>query len=152
MGWFSPPTRREISLLLFSFTVFVFAYNIDITLSPHNLVFRKLGLSSSSVIGKDGRRPPGWRDRLEDEIFGEWRWEEGHVAGEGPDRRRERGTDRYGAQWLGRNEIGDVVGEIYGTTTADNAILRWGDDVPITTMVRHVPGQQSRLPRELAPN
>src|SRR5438477_11201379 len=120
MGWLSPPTRREISLLLFSFTVFIFAYNLDITLSPHNIVFRNLGLAGSSVIGKDGRRPPGWRDRLENAIFGEWRWEEGHVAGEGPDRRREKGTDRYGAQWLGRVEIGDVANEVYGTTTTDD--------------------------------
>jgi hypothetical protein len=140
MGWLSLPNRRELSLLLFSLTVFILAYNLDITLSPHNAVFRRLGLVNSAIIGKDGRRPPGWRDGLENVIFGEWRWDEGHVAGDGAERSREKGTDRYGAQWLGLDEVGPVNGEVFGKTTADDVVVRWSDDVPTAVLVKHVPG------------
>ena len=146
MGWFSLPNRREISLLLFSLAVFIFSYNLGTNLSPHSAVFRKLGLAGSSVIGNDGRRPPGLRDKLENAIFGEWRWDQGHIAGDGAERSKEKGPDLYGAQWLASRDIDVVGGEMFGTTTADEAGLFWGNSVPITTLVKHVPGQlQARL-------
>jgi|ERR1700722_6017709 len=137
LGWLSPPTRREITLVLFSLSIFIFAYNLDVTLSPHNAVFRRLGLSSTSVISQDGRRPPGWRDRLEDIIFGDWPWDEGHVSGDGAERAMRKGSNRYGAQWMGKNETGPVHGE----DIASDVLNRWGDQVPTTTLIKHVPGE-----------
>jgi hypothetical protein len=145
-SWIAPPTRREITLVLFSLTVFIFAYNLDVTLTPHNAVFRKLGLASSSVIGKDGRRPSGWRDRLEDVIFGDWPWDEGHVSGDGAERSVVKGSNRYHAQWLGRGKTGPVGGSIYGDDKASDVINRWGNDVPTTEMIKHVPGEFIQQP------
>jgi hypothetical protein len=92
------------------------------------------------VIGKDGRRPPGWRDRLEDVIFGEWRWDEGHVSGDGAERSMEKGGNRYGAQWLERRASVEVSGLVYGEDRANDVIDRWEENVPHTTLVKHVPG------------
>ena len=82
-GWTSPPTRRELTLILFCVTIFIVAFNASTTL-------RLIGLDPSSLvsfspspapIGLDGRRLEGYRDRLENEIFGEWDWEPGKIAG-----------------------------------------------------------------------
>ena len=61
-------------------TVFIVGYNV--TTSLH-----LVGIDSSSVssrpapIGTDVRRIEGYRDRSENDIFGEWDWEPGHNAG-----------------------------------------------------------------------
>jgi hypothetical protein len=143
-GWLSPPTRREITLVLFSLSIFIFAYNLDVTLSPHNAVFRKLGLASSSVIGKDGRRPSGWRDRLEDVIFGDWPWDDGHVSGDGSERSMAKGTNKYDAQWLAKKAT-VVRGKVYGEDTTSDVINRWEDKVPTATLVQHVPGESKLI-------
>jgi hypothetical protein len=139
-GWLAPPTRREISLVLFSLSVFIFAYNLDVTLSPDNTVLRNLGLTSS-VIGKDGRRLPGWRDRLENVIFGDWPWDEGHISGDGSERSTEKGSNRYRAQWLGRRTVGPIGGDIFGDDKVNEVITTWGGQVPTTAIVKHVPGE-----------
>lgn len=105
----SPPTRREITLVIFSLTVFVLSYNLETSLrvvgvSPAKLTSTYLGTFHSlsllhrcvltcvlpDIIGaviqdpgfeKDGRRPKAWRDDLEKLIAGEWAWEDGQIAG-----------------------------------------------------------------------
>jgi hypothetical protein len=136
MKWTAPPDRREITLVLFTLTVFILSYNLDSSLQLLGL--SKLGLGGAIGIDKDGRKPPRWRDSLEDTVFGEWAWDEGHVAGNGAERSQEKGTGRYGAQWIGRSETGDVSGAIFGETSA-NDVLDWWDAVPRTQLVKHTP-------------
>ena len=150
MSWRSPPSRRELTLILFSLSVFILFYNLDTSFrllgvdpaATQSALMSKLGFKKG-IIGTDGRRPPGWRDPLEGEIFGEWGWEEGQVAGDGAERQKTKGEDgdRYGAIWLGK----DVTGagekqEIFGDGTAGDAYVYWGDQVPETKVIKHVPG------------
>ncbi|KAH8987841.1 hypothetical protein EDB92DRAFT_2115927 [Lactarius akahatsu] len=154
--WTSSPTRRELTLLLFCVTVFIVAYNSSTSL-------RLVGFNSSSLtsrpipIGPDGRRPEGYRDGLENEIFGEWDWEPGHIAAVkeaesarvmhgktygNPDAYlRGEGQSGEQAMWLqgvGEGRYGQ--GEGLGSTSVNDDLVRWGEDVPTTQLLRHVPG------------
>ena len=161
--WISPPTRRELTLLLFCPTLFIVAFNASSS-------FRLIGLDSSAFIpfsshptpiGLDGRRLEGHRDRLEAEIFGEWEWEPGRIAGikeaestrllhgrsYGHPDAYLRGEGRSGEQamWLrglgdGRYDRGEVE---LGSTSVNDDFVRWGEDVPRTMLVQHVPGTSS---------
>ncbi|KZP18125.1 hypothetical protein FIBSPDRAFT_829640 [Athelia psychrophila] len=148
MTWRAAPTRREITLVLFSLTVFILFYNLDTSfrllgvdpVASQSALLNKFGLSKS-IIGPDGRRPPGWRDPLENEIFGEWGWEQGQVAGDGAEREKIKGADKHGALWMGKAKTG--AGEdqlIFGDGQASNAFTNWGDNVPQSRLVKHVPG------------
>lgn len=151
MSWRSLPSRREITLVLFALTVFILFYNLDVSVrlvgvdpaSSETALLSKLGLKKG-IIGTDGRRPPGWRDPLEGEIFGEWGWEEGQVAGSGAERQKSKGEvegDKYGAIWLGQAKTGEgEKQEIFGEGKAGDAFVYWGDQVPETKVVKHVPG------------
>src|SRR5260370_18336933 len=81
-GWTSAQTRREFPLLLLCVTIFIVAFNASTTLrliglNPSSLISFS---SSPAPIGLDGRRLEGYRDRWENEIFGEWEWEPGRIA------------------------------------------------------------------------
>lgn len=168
-GWTSPPTRRELTLLLFCVTIFIVAYNASTSL-------RLIGLHSSSLlpfssrpvpIGPDGRRPEGYRDRLENEIFGEWDWEPGHIATvkevesarvmhgktySHPDAYiRGAGLTGEQAMWLqgvGEGHYGQ--GEGLGSASMNDGLVRWFEDVPRTQLKQHVPGESSALLRGLS--
>ncbi|KAL6302988.1 hypothetical protein BKA93DRAFT_364114 [Sparassis latifolia] len=152
-SWFSPPTRRELTLLLFSLSIFVLAYNLESSLHfvgvhPEKSAYLStIGLSAKDPgFDPDGRRPKEWRDDLEALIFGNWQWEEGKVSGV-----------EHGAVGLG---LGDAA--IYGGASGRKAsrsagkedwgvgvnkgvsvheqFVRWGPDVPVTKALAHVPG------------
>ncbi|KAG6830113.1 hypothetical protein H0H92_002162 [Tricholoma furcatifolium] len=146
-SWTAPPDRRETQLLVFAFCAFFLAYNFDNSLrlfgfdpaTTHGTLLRTLGLGSSKVIASDGRRPPGWRDSLENEIYGQWAWEEDEVAGDGAERSQQVGG-KHGAAWLGRKIVGEVNGGSLGQSTVNDGFMRWGEEIPQSKLVRHVPG------------
>jgi hypothetical protein len=161
-GWTLPPTRRELTLLLFCVTVFIVAFNASTTLRLLGLDLSSLtSLSSSSAqLGLDGRRLEGYRDRLENEIFGEWEWEPGHIAGvkdaestrllhgkpHGHPDAYLRGEGLTGEQtmWLlGLGEGRFINGEGLGSTSVNDEFVRWGEDVPRTELRQHTPGTSS---------
>ncbi|KAJ7185634.1 hypothetical protein C8R46DRAFT_982339 [Mycena filopes] len=151
--WTAPPTRREVSLFIFSLTVFALAYNVDSSVRLQQLQ-RSLGLAVGGVgggpIGADGRRAASVGDALEDAIYGAWRWDAGEIAGDGEERRQAKGVGRHGAMWVERREVQEsaLLGKVEGTDkskgwgqpTVEEAFWRWGEDVPRTSMVNHVPG------------
>jgi len=167
-NWTAPPTRREVTIILFSVTLFVLAYNIDASL--HLLGFDgstsllPFGHQRAAPIGPDGRRLEAFRDGLEDEIVGEWDWDEGRIAGvkaaeetriKDGGKGKSWGTsrpqgDRYvhgegltgkNAIWLqGVGQSAYARGDGLGSTTVNDDFVRWGDDIPQTTLVTHVPG------------
>ncbi|KAI0278082.1 hypothetical protein BGY98DRAFT_934005 [Russula aff. rugulosa BPL654] len=150
-GWTSPPTRRELTLILFCVTIFIVAFNASTTLrliglDPSSLISFS---SSPAPIGLDGRRLEGYRDRLENEIFGEWDWEPGKIAGikdaepHGHPDAYLYGEGKTGEQamWLlGVGEGRYINGEGLGTTSVNDEVVRWGEDVPRTELRQHVPG------------
>ena len=116
MRWLAPPDRREITLIIFSICTYFLAYNFETSLrlfgidpvASQGAFFRKIGLGKTKLIGNDGRKPPGWRDALETEIFGDWRWDENHIAGDGEERSQSSGNGRHGATWIGSKAAGDL--------------------------------------------
>jgi len=158
-GWTVPPTRRELTLLLFCATIFIIAFNATTTLRLMGVDPSSLTSFSSSPVrlGLDGRRLEGYRDRLENEIFGEWEWEPGHIAGvkdaestrllhgkpHGHPDAYVRGEGRNGKQamWLlGVGEGQYISGEGLGLTSVNDGFVRWGEDVPRTELRQHTPG------------
>lgn len=163
-GWTLPPTRREFTLSLFCVTIFIVAFNASTTLRLLGLDPTSLTSFSSSPapLGLDGRRLEGYRDRLENEIFGEWDWEAGHVAG-AKDAESSRllhgkshshpdayvhGEGESGEQsmWLlGVGEGQYINAEGLGSTSVNDEFVCWGEDVPRTELRQHAPGTSSLL-------
>lgn len=122
--WIAPPTRREITLVLFALTVFIISFNLNSSLQVIGLKptasLQKFGLGSDPGLDPDGRKPQAYRDDLENLIFGEWIWEEGHVAG-------------VDAKHFTPHK------HLPGPPIHDELLL-WGDDRPVSKLVKHVPG------------
>jgi hypothetical protein len=159
VDWTSPPTRRELTLLLFCVTVFIVGYNVTTSL-------RLIGIDSSIIlpfsshpapIGTDGRKIEGHRDPLENEIFGEWDWDHGHIAGVkeaessrllngkpyGHPDAYIRGDGQSGEQAMWLQGVGEgrfMLGEGLGSTSVNDEFVRWNEDVPRTEVRQHVPG------------
>jgi hypothetical protein len=144
MRWTDPPTRREVTLVLFGITVFVLAFNLDnslrlVGLDPvitEGAVLRKLGYPSThDEIGIDGRKPSMLDDPLEKQIFGDWEWKEGFVSGDGSEGHQVKGDEKYGASWKNPKEV--VIPNT--GRRASEPLERWW--TPPTTEVRkHVRG------------
>ncbi|KAI8976570.1 hypothetical protein BD414DRAFT_445988 [Trametes punicea] len=156
-SWTSPPTRREITLLLFSLTIFVLSYNLEASLGIVGVHPQKLTSSYLSSIGlgtkdpgfdPDGRRPKEWRDKLEDLIVGDWEWREGEVSGVARDSSAASGTGRTamiynfgGNKKAKRGSRKEDRGVSLSTgVTVKDQFVKWGKDVPQTSVVAHAPG------------
>ncbi|KAI0346445.1 hypothetical protein BDW22DRAFT_1322917 [Trametopsis cervina] len=162
-NWLAPPSRREVTLLIFSLTVFVLSYNLETSLrlvgvNPSKLSSSYLGaycLYMCAVLKdpgfeRDGRRPQAWRDDLENIIAGDWVWEEGEIAGVN---RGQVGVDigagttqrtiynvgkKYKAsRSAGRRDPGIGLEE---GTTIDDQHLHLDGEIPETSTVAHIPG------------
>ncbi|TFY65221.1 hypothetical protein EVJ58_g2103 [Rhodofomes roseus] len=154
-GWLYPPTRREVTLVLFSLTVFILSFNLQASLQLVGVKPAKLSGSYLSAIGlgaqdpgydRNGRRPKEWRDALENMISGEWEWEEGKVAAvasttaAGP-----VGTAAIYNAEAGKGP-GRGAGNAHGGIGVSNGVsprqqlVRWENEVPIARAVTHVPG------------
>lgn len=124
--WTTAPTRREITLVLFSLIVFIISFNLNASLRVIGLQptgpLKKFGLGSDPGFDPDGRRPQAFRDDLENLIFGDWKWEEGQVAGV-----ESKQTKPPSSQWLHGSPI-------YKEFT------NWGNERPISKLVAHAPG------------
>lgn len=154
MTWFSLPDRRELTLILFSLTVYLISYNIDTSLTLLGLnpsategaVLTRLGLGGTKYIDSDGRKPEGWRDALEEQAYGKWTWDTGHVAGDGSERSQTKGMGRHGAMWVSKRMPGATTSSFLGLSTVDQALLWWHDDLPVTKLVKHAPGTYTSTP------
>jgi hypothetical protein len=158
-GWAAPPTRRELLVLLFSVSIFICAYNADVIFTLFNLSYRPYSPFAPArppPIGPDGRKPESYRDALEDEIFGTWDWESGRIAGvETAEMARVKGENEEGEKYIhGEGETGLLAlwlqgvgrGEYttdsrLGSTTVNDEFVRWGENVPRTKVLFHIPGK-----------
>ncbi|KZT23705.1 hypothetical protein NEOLEDRAFT_1179922 [Neolentinus lepideus HHB14362 ss-1] len=159
MTWLAPPTRREVSLVLFCLTAFILGYNLEVSLSSVGLdasrraaISKRLGMGENQGFERDGRRPKAWRDQLEKDIVGDYEWREGEVMrtwGEGhewerygykfSDLRDEDITWKHAASVLGPQKgLEDVT--VVGPSNPDEGKLTWGIDMPTSRIVTHVPG------------
>ncbi|KAI0631216.1 hypothetical protein C8Q77DRAFT_1219359 [Trametes polyzona] len=156
-SWTAPPTRREITLLLFSLTIFVLSYNLEASLGIVGVRPQKLTASYLSSLGLgtkdpgydlDGRRPKEWRDDLEKLIAGDWEWREGEVSGVARGSASISGSGRTGMIYnfaankrnARRAQLEDRGVSLSTGVTVKDQFVKWGKDVPETTVVAHTPG------------
>lgn len=152
MRWTDAPTRRELSLILFSLVIFSLSYNLGTFFFLPEAASRRttaygvgllndfgFNVGGRNEIGPDGRRVSGGKDTLEDEIFGTW---DGAGAGAGGNVEGRLWAEdvskvgKYGAVWAG---TGDEKGR-RGDVTANEGFVRWERDIPVSKVVQHVPG------------
>ena len=137
MRWLALPERREIALVFISLVVYFVAYNFEMSVEflgidpvmTHRVVFGGLGLKT--LIGKDGRKPPGWRDALESDVYGDWNWDEGYTVSES----QLKVNGKYPASWERKDPIDGL--------TVNDALQRWERDIPKTQLLKHAPGSYS---------
>ncbi|KAI0642757.1 hypothetical protein C8Q79DRAFT_917243 [Trametes meyenii] len=156
-SWTTPPTRREITLLLFSLTIFVLSYNLEASLGIVGVRPQKLTSSYLSSLGlgakdpgfdPDGRRPKEWRDDLEKLIVGDWEWREGEVSGVARGSAAASGSGRTGMiyNFAGNKKVsrstqkGDRGVSLDTGVTVKDQFIKWGKDLPETKVVVHTPG------------
>lgn len=130
--WTAPPTRREFTLLLCAFTIFIISYNLNpslhvIGLSP-SASLQKLGLGSDPGFNPDGRRPEPFRDDAESLIFGDWDWVEGQVAGTPAGGQKEKATLQRQRSFH------------YTPASVNSQKVEWTKKHPKATLVKHIPG------------
>lgn len=174
-SWVAPPTRRELTLLIFSLTIFILSYNLETSLRMVGVKPPKAGSSPYlSAIGlgsndpgleRDGRRPLPYRDELERLITGNWDWRENDIAATDSTRgsfiqtvRGLKGEEAEGREHvviykapgvntamrsavgkMGKDALGVGIEKGKGVTVKEQ-MLKWGDNVPPTKVVAHVPG------------
>ena len=109
-----------------------------------------LGLGTKDPgFDADGRRPPQWRDKLEDLIVGDWDWREGEVSGVPRGRPTTSGSGRYGMIYdfgtnrrVGRasQHLEDGGVSLSAGVTVKDQFIKWGKEIPQTKFVAHTPG------------
>lgn len=142
MRWPAPPDRRELALVIFSLSIFTISYNLESSIQLLGLdpvrtqsVVNNFAFGRRNVIGSDGRKLKPWRDLLEDQMYGDWAWESGHIAGN--QKQQELGVDDiFDVMWQEQEHL-DVLPE----ESVNHAFRHWGEDVPTTTVLQHVPGE-----------
>ncbi|KAI6148542.1 hypothetical protein BKA82DRAFT_992367 [Pisolithus tinctorius] len=134
MAWYSLPTRREISIILFSLTIFVLFYNLESS-------FRQLRALQGWVaqgVSKESGSAAGvnW----EEELYGDWTLEELEVA-KNAEARHQEFVNNSTSLWGSRAQAStNSHPEIYGTVGVNDGYVHWGEELPTTTVVKHVPG------------
>lgn len=124
MPWYSPPTRREISLIFFSLTVFVLFYNLESS-------FTSSPLSGKWPTSQANSKGAGAKKDWDDVIYGDWTWEEVQVAENAQKQALDKPKFAVAASFRP---------QVFGSVGVNDGILDWGDDVPTTTVLKHVPG------------
>ncbi|KIJ15878.1 hypothetical protein PAXINDRAFT_114346 [Paxillus involutus ATCC 200175] len=133
MPWHSPPSRREISLTLFSITTFILFYNLESSFSHFGLPEEA---RAASRAGGKNSKPGSWRDAWEMEIYGDWTWEEQQVA---KNAQKNRIHGNASSSLEGAASV-SLQPQIFGTVGVNDGFVNWGDDIPTTSLVKHVPG------------
>ncbi|KAH7918675.1 hypothetical protein BV22DRAFT_1100231 [Leucogyrophana mollusca] len=144
MPWYSPPTRQEVTLILFCLTTFILFYNVESS-------FQYLGTdptNSEVLVGRLGLNKANHKlstsggDALEKEVFGEWEGHERRAASNGGGiRRRDVDEDKSAAFWIEKETVtASQKPEIFGNIAVDDGFFHWGAQVPQVTVVKHVPG------------
>ncbi|KAI6043916.1 hypothetical protein EDC04DRAFT_2646133 [Pisolithus marmoratus] len=134
MAWYSLPTRRETSIILFSFTIFVLFYNLESSFQQLRTLqgWVAHGVSKQSGVAGD----VNW----EEELYGDWTLEELQVA-KNAEVRYQEFVKNSASLWGSRERApANYHSEIYGTVGVNDGYIHWSEELPTTTVVKHVPG------------
>jgi len=154
MRWTDRPTRRELFLVLSALVVFSLSYNLaslstasSAVASPyiHFLFGTKPGLGGySRVILHDGQSFPS--DALDKIIFGTWNQSTASSSKTGSGSGRKKNAtvvvdEKYGAMWVEGREREEAAMVVRGGKgTVNDGFVRWEQDLPVSSLVWHVPG------------
>ncbi|EGN92868.1 hypothetical protein SERLA73DRAFT_190456 [Serpula lacrymans var. lacrymans S7.3] len=147
MPWYFFPSRRELTIILFSITTFIFFYNFQSTSElsdTHQSTSSQSSFFGGFRFGKDkqpgevgGDTDPSSKD-LEAEIFGDWSWEDDKLSGSEEKQRAKGGPGKHKA--INQTELLAQKQKIFGNVGLSDGYQYWGDDVPRTEVVKHIPG------------
>ncbi|KAJ3882812.1 hypothetical protein F5051DRAFT_244319 [Lentinula edodes] len=162
MRWLAPPTRRELTLLLFCSTVFTLAYNFENTLryvgfdaySTRGAILTRFGFTSANTVVatllKDGRKVGDLRDHTDNTII--WNGEDNKIIkiySESKGEYVEYGTIEAGQQlgvgahsamWISQARLEKLWPNRLTAKSVKEGFWRWNGDVPRTKLIRHLPG------------
>ncbi|KAJ3716808.1 hypothetical protein DFJ43DRAFT_1006600 [Lentinula guzmanii] len=159
MRWLAPPTRRELTLVLFCATVFTLAYNLENSLrfvgfdafSTRGALLTRFGFTpANTIVGtvlQDGRKTEEWRDELDDMII--WndevnnlhpQWKDSDVDYGSIDAGQPLGVGPHSAMWISKARLEELWPNRLAVKSVQEGFWRWNDDVPRTKLVRHFPG------------
>ncbi|KAF8830697.1 hypothetical protein HHX47_DHR2001029 [Lentinula edodes] len=162
MRWLAPPTRRELTLLLFCSTVFTLAYNFENTLryvgfdaySTRGALLTRFGFTpANTVVGTllgDGRKVGDLRDQMDNIII--WNGEDNKIIkiySESKGAYVEYGTIEAGqplgvgahsAMWISQARLEELWPNRLAAKSVKEGFWRWNEDVPRTKLIRHLPG------------
>jgi hypothetical protein len=119
MPWHSPPNRREVALALFSLTTFVLFYNLETSFTSRTTEANNKSADSSSV---------NW----DEVIYGNWTRQEQLVA--------ENAQKHPLLEESSDPTAVSFHAHVFGSVGVNDGILDWGDEIPTTTVLKHVPG------------
>ena len=142
-SWLALPDRRELTLLIFSLTVFTLAFNFSSSIkhaATPSVLLNHLGFGTSRLVGTDGRRLLRYRDTLENFIYGEFEWERHHIAGHGFERTQQLGVGDHNATWASSDDYAILTHNAEKRAAGGQGFWTWGNDIPTSTMVKHTPG------------
>ncbi|KIJ59389.1 hypothetical protein HYDPIDRAFT_118615 [Hydnomerulius pinastri MD-312] len=142
MPWYSPPNRREISLILFSVSTFILFYNLESSFShfgndPEVVAATSRSGRRNSKLGAARELPTSWRDDWDMEIYGDWAWEEQQVA-KNAQKREEKARNMYSSMKAPAPVSQDP--RMFGTIGVNDGFVNWEDEIPMTSVIQHVPG------------
>ena len=150
MRWTDRPTKRELILSLFSLAFFSLSYDCASLSTAPSAVHFLFGPTASHgrynrVILHDGQSFPS--DALDKIIFGTWNQSTFSSLKSGSRlERKKNGTvmmdEKYGAMWVEGREVAEAAAAVRGSVgTANDGFVRWEQDVPVSSLVWHVPGE-----------
>ncbi|KAJ3899085.1 hypothetical protein F5879DRAFT_994108 [Lentinula edodes] len=162
MRWLAPPTRRELTLLLFCSTVFTLAYNFENTLryvgfdaySTRGALLTRFGFTPANTVAGtllgDGRKVGDLRDQMDNIII--WNGEDNKIIkiySESKGAYVEYGTIEAGqplgvgahsAMWISQARLEELWPNRLAAKSVKEGFWRWNEDVPRTKLIRHLPG------------
>ena len=150
MRWTDRPTKRELILSLFSLAFFSLSYDCASLSTAPSAVHFLFGPTASHgrynrVILHDGQSFPS--DALDKIIFGTWNQSTFSSLKSGSRLERKKNAtvmmdEKYGAMWVEGREVAEAAAVVRGSVgTANDGFVRWEQDVPVSSLVWHVPGE-----------
>ncbi|KAJ8589367.1 hypothetical protein M405DRAFT_738703 [Rhizopogon salebrosus TDB-379] len=125
------PSRREVTLVLFSVMIFVIFYNLESTFDF--FTGSKLASTFSNPLATGGG--------LDTDIYGDWVSEDIHVASIHKQQEEKEDSAEEDTMWIKSDLISEAQKQIiFGNINVNDGFKTWGSDMPQTQLVKHVAG------------
>jgi hypothetical protein len=125
------PSRREVTLVLFSVMIFVIFYNFESTFD----------FFTNSKLASTFSNPLATGGGLDTDIYGDWVSEDIHVASIHKQQEEKEDSAEEDTMWIKSDLISEAKKQIiFGNINVNDGFKTWGSDMPQTQLVKHVAG------------